>query len=190
MNIIKAGLVSPEIDVKKYYETYDHSRRVAALASRLALQADIDFPVDDVFEAGRLHDIGKVFIPEEIINKPSKLTNEEYEIIKTHTTAGYRMLTRLGYPAVITEAARNHHERFDGKGYPTGLSGDSIPWVARIIAVADTFDAMSSTRPYRKKLPLDFIVGEIERCSNSQFDPKVVEAFMALNKEEKFSDLK
>ena len=110
--------------------------------------------------------------------------------MKSHAQRGYEILKDVQIQEDLAQGARFHHERFDGKGYPTGLSGDSIPWVARIIAVADTFDAMSSTRPYRKKLPLDFIVGEIERCSNSQFDPKVVEAFMALNKEEKFSDLK
>ena len=180
MNIIKAGLVSPEIDVKKYYETYDHSRRVAALASRLALQADIDFPVDDVFEAGRLHDIGKVFIPEEIINKPSKLTNEEYEIIKTHTTAGYKMLTRLGYPAVITEAARNHHERFDGTGYPDGLKGYEIPLIARIVGIADAMDAMMQTRIYHEADPVEHVALELAKGAGTQFDPELIEVAVAI----------
>jgi len=89
----------------------------------------------------------------------------------------------------IEIGAHYHHERFDGKGYPEGLAGYDIPEIARIIAVADTFDAMSSTRPYRKKLPLDFIVEEIKRCSGSQFDPKVVDAFLALNNDGKFNDL-
>lgn len=180
MNIIKAGLVSPEIDVKKYYETYDHSRRVAALASRLALQADIDFPVDDVFEAGRLHDIGKVFIPEEIINKPSKLTNEEYEIIKTHTTAGYKMLTRLGYPVVITEAARNHHERFDGTGYPDGLKGYEIPLIARIVGIADAMDAMMQTRIYHEADPVEHVALELAKGAGTQFDPELIEVAVAI----------
>ncbi|MBQ3670247.1 MAG: hypothetical protein II921_02060, partial [Treponema sp.] len=90
----------------------------------------------------------------------------------------------------LAAGAHYHHERFDGKGYPEGLSAQAIPWVARIIAVADTFDAMSSTRPYRKKLPLDYIVEEIKRCSGTQLDPKVVEKFLELYDEGTFDDLR
>lgn len=178
------------IDGKDEY-TNGHAHRVAKYTRMLAEQlGEPKETIEKFYNIALLHDIGKIAVPDEILKKPGKLTDEEFAIMKNHAQRGYEILKDVQIQEDLAQGARFHHERFDGKGYPTGLSGESIPWVARIIAVADTFDAMSSTRPYRKKLPLDFIVGEIERCSNSQFDPKVVEAFMALNKEEKFSDLK
>ena len=100
--------------------------------------------------------------------------------MKSHAARGYEILKDVKIQEDIAAGAHHHHERFDGKGYPEGLSGENIPRVARIIAVADTFDAMSSNRPYRDKLPLSFIIEEIENCAGSQFDPVVVKAFLAL----------
>ena len=177
------------IDGKDEY-TNGHAHRVAKytrmLAEKLGESKEI---VNKYYNIALLHDIGKIAVPDEILKKPAKLTDEEFAIMKSHPQKGYEILKDVKIQEDLAQGARFHHERFDGKGYPTGISGTSIPWVARIIAVADTFDAMSSTRPYRKKLPLDFIVEEIKRCSGSQFDPKVVEAFLALHEEGKFNDL-
>ncbi len=145
--------------------------------------------IDTVVRSAPLHDVGKIEVPDALLNKPGKLTDEEFAIMKSHPQKGYEILKNVKIQEDLAQGARFHHERFDGKGYPTGISGLSIPWVARIISVADTFDAMSSTRPYRKKLPLEFIVEEIKKCSGTQFDPKVVEAFLALHEEGKFNDL-
>ena len=137
-----------------------------------------------------LHDIGKIGIPDEILNKPGKLTAAEYETVKEHAYRGYEILKKVKKQTFLAEGAKYHHERFDGKGYPTNLAGTKIPWVARIISVADAFDAMSSTRPYRKKLPMVEIVEEIKKCSGTQFDPVVTKAFLDLYEEGAFDGLK
>ncbi len=124
------------------------------------------------------------------MTKPGKLTPEEFDIIKSHAQRGYEILKDVKIQDDIADGAHYHHERFDGKGYPSGLSGKDIPLVARIIAVADAFDAMSSTRSYRKKLPLDFIMQEIDRCTGTQFDPEVAEALLELYKEGAFDSLR
>lgn len=146
--------------------------------------------LDKYYNIGLLHDIGKISIPDAILTKPGKLTPEEFDIIKSHAQRGYDILKDVKIQDDIADGAHYHHERYDGKGYPAGLSGKDIPQVARIIAVADAFDAMSSTRSYRKKLPLDFIVQEIERCTGTQFDPEVAEAFLELYKEGAFDNLR
>ncbi|MBR4321733.1 two-component regulator propeller domain-containing protein [Treponema sp.] len=177
------------IDGKDEY-TNGHAHRVAKYTKMLAEQlGEKKEIVNKYYNIALLHDIGKIAVPDEILKKPAKLTDEEFAIMRSHPQKGYEILKDVKIQEDLAQGARFHHERFDGKGYPTGISGTSIPWVARIIAVADTFDAMSSTRPYRKKLPLDFIVEEIKRCSGSQFDPKVVDAFLALNNDGKFNDL-
>ena len=120
---------------------------------------------------GLLHDVGKIGVPDAIITKPSRLTDEEYAAIKTHPVVGSQILDHIAdYPELVT-GARWHHERYDGRGYPDGLAGDDIPEVARIIAVADTYDAMTSNRSYRAVLPQARVREEIARCSGSQFDP-------------------
>ena len=177
------------IDGKDEY-TNGHAHRVAKYTRMLSEQlGEPKEIVNKYYNIALLHDIGKIAVPDEILKKPAKLTDEEFAIMKSHPQRGYEILKDVKIQEDLAQGARFHHERFDGKGYPTGISGTSIPWVARIIAVADTFDAMSSTRPYRKKLPLNFIVEEIKRCSGSQFDPKVVDAFLALNNDGKFNDL-
>ena len=121
---------------------------------------------------GLLHDVGKIGVPDAIINKNGRLTDDEFMAIKTHPSVGADILKNItDYPELMT-GARYHHERYDGKGYPEGLSGEDIPEVARIIAVADTYDAMTSNRSYRSAMPQDKVRAEIERCSGSQFDPR------------------
>lgn len=133
-----------------------------------------------------LHDIGKIGIPTEVLNKPGKLTDEEYEIIKSHTQKGYEALKNISIMPELAVGAGAHHERPDGKGYPNGLKGDEIPYVAQIIAVADTFDAMYSNRPYRKRMNFEKAVSIIEEVSGTQLSEPVVEAFLRLVKKGEF----
>ena len=130
--------------------------------------------------ASSLHDIGKIGVDEKILNKPGKLTKEEFEIMKTHTVIGAEILKDITFVPHIVEVARNHHERYDGTGYCAGLKGEEIPLDARIIGIADAFDAMTANRVYRKQLDLDFVIGELKRCSGTQFDPKLVEIMLSL----------
>lgn len=178
------------IDGKDSY-TNGHSLRVAKYTKMLAQKLGEDEETAQKFyNIALLHDIGKIGIPDEILNKPGKLDEEEYETIKTHTYRGFEILKRVKSQKDISSGAYYHHERYDGKGYPSKLSGKKIPWVARIISVADAFDAMNSTRPYRKKMPMDQIVKEIKDCSGSQFDPVVAKAFLDLYEEGLFDNIK
>ena len=178
------------IDGKDSY-TNGHSLRVAKYTKMLAQKLGEDEATAQKFyNIALLHDIGKIGIPDEILNKPGKLNEEEYDTIKTHTYRGFEILKRIKSQKDISDGAQYHHERFDGKGYPARLSGAKIPWVARIISVADAFDAMNSTRPYRKKMSMDFIIKEIKNCSGSQFDPVVAKAFLELYEEGAFNDIK
>ena len=178
------------IDGKDSY-TNGHSLRVAKYTKMLALKLGEDEETAArYYNIALLHDIGKIGIPDEILNKPGKLTESEYETVKEHAYRGYEILKKVKKQTFLAEGARHHHERFDGSGYPANLKGDKIPWVARIISVADAFDAMSSSRPYRKRLPMEKIVEEIKKCSGSQFDPKVAEAFLELYKEGAFDDIR
>ena len=170
--------------------TKGHSQRVALYTKMLAQRlGESKETVKKFYNVALLHDIGKIGMPEAILTKPGKLMPEEYEIVKRHPVSGYEILKNVKIQEDIAAGAHYHHERWDGKGYPDGLKEAEIPWVARIISVADTFDAMSSTRPYREKLPLNFIAEEIENCSGSQFDPKVVKAFLSLYIEGAFNEL-
>ena len=177
------------VDGKDTY-TNGHSLRVAKytrmLAQRLGEDPDT---VEKFYNIALMHDIGKIGIPDAILQKPGKLTDEEFDIMKSHPGRGFLILKDVKILEDLAAGARYHHERFDGKGYPDGLRGQNIPWVARIIAVADTFDAMSSTRPYRKSLPEDFIIQEIKNCAGTQFDPAVVEKFLELYNEGDFTDV-
>lgn len=178
------------IDGKDSY-TNGHSLRVAKYTRMLAQKLGEDEETCGKFyNIALLHDIGKIGIPDEILNKPGKLTEEEYETVKTHTYRGFEILRRVKSEKDIADGAQHHHERFDGKGYPARLSGEKIPWVARIISVADAFDAMNSSRPYRKKLPMKDILKEIQICSGTQFDPKVTKAFMELYDEGAFDGIR
>lgn len=178
------------VDGKDNY-TNGHSQRVADYTKMLATElGENDSTIEKYYNIALLHDIGKIGVPDSILQKPGKLTDEEFSVMKSHAQRGYEILKDIKLQEDLAEGAHYHHERYDGKGYPDGLVGENIPWVARIIAVADTFDAMSSTRPYRKKMELSYIEEEIQRCSGTQFDPKVVDAFMRLYKKGAFDYLK
>ena len=133
-----------------------------------------------VYYIGLMHDCGKIGIPDSILNKPGKLSDEEYEIIKTHTTEGGKILKDFTSIEHIKDGALYHHERFDGKGYPEGLEGEQIPLVARIICVADSFDAMNSDRCYRKRLTREEIEREITQNRGTQFDPEIADCLLQL----------
>ena len=177
------------VDGKDPY-TNGHSLRVAKYTRMLAKKlGENPETVEKFYNIAILHDIGKIGIPDAILQKPGKLTDEEFTIMKSHAQRGYEILKDVQIQEDLAAGAHHHHERFDGKGYPDRLAGENIPWVARIIAVADTFDAMSSTRPYRNKLPEDFIINEIKNCAGAQFDPRVVEKFIELYDEGAFKDV-
>lgn len=168
------------IDAKDRY-TRGHSQRVADYASRIA--AAVALPpeqIKNIYYMGLLHDIGKIGIPGQIINKPDKLSDEEYRLIKSHPLIGYEILRKIKIFPDLAVGARWHHERYDGQGYPDGLKGDAIPEPARIIAVADTYDTMSSRRSYRDILPQATIRAEILKCSGTQFDPRYAAAMVRI----------
>lgn len=184
------GAFASCIDGKDTY-TNGHSRRVARYTRLLAQKlGETNENIEKFYNIALLHDIGKIGIPESILQKPGRLTDEEFNIMKSHAKRGYEILKDVTIQEDLAAGAHYHHERIDGKGYPDGLSGSDIPWVARIISVADAFDAMSSTRPYREKLPLDFIVQEIQKCAGTQFDPTVANAFLELYEQGTFDYLK
>ena len=134
----------------------------------------------NIYLAGLLHDVGKIGIPENIINKDSKLTDEEYAIIKTHPVIGNQILQKIKKNPDLSIGAHYHHERYDGRGYPEGLKGEEIPEIARIIAVADAYDAMTSKRSYRDILPQEVVRNEIVKGKGTQFDPAFAEIMLSL----------
>ncbi|MBR6229603.1 MAG: HD-GYP domain-containing protein [Eubacterium sp.] len=175
------------IDAKDEY-TQGHSLRVALYTEKLARR--LGFTEEEVRRYKNiafLHDIGKVAIPDKILHKPEGLTDEEYEIMKSHTTRGKEILDEITVEGDLAQGAGYHHERFDGGGYPEGLRGDEIPPVAQLIAVADTFDAMYSTRPYRSRLPLSVALQELESIAGSQLNETYVKAFIQLAEEGELS---
>jgi putative nucleotidyltransferase with HDIG domain len=156
-----------------------HSSRVALLAHSLARRIGFDaLTLARLRLGGILHDLGKLEVPESILLKPGPLTEPELAQMRRHPAAGARMLRALGEGEEALQCVLYHHERWDGLGYPCGRSGDEIPLEARILAVADAFDAMTSTRPYRGARPAPEALDELERCSGSQFDPFLVAAFV------------
>ncbi len=162
------------IDAKDPY-TRGHSRRVAMYAAEIAKRMHLsEDEVQNIYYAGLLHDAGKISVPDAVLNKPGVLTEEERMQIQDHTVAGGKMLKQLSSLRGIRETALYHHERYDGTGYPEGLKGESIPLYARIVGVADSYDAMSSNRVYRRHLNKDEIIEEIQQGSGTQFDPVIV----------------
>jgi len=182
LQMVKA--LANTIDAKDSY-TNGHSSRVAKysvmLAERMGYQGE---KLEQVQYAALLHDIGKIGIPREIINKPSKLTDEEYELIKAHPKIGGNILDEITEIPDIAVGARWHHERYDGKGYPDRLRGHEIPELARIIGVADAYDAMTSKRSYRDVLPQEVVLAEIEKGKGSQFDSDIAEHMVSIIKED------
>jgi response regulator RpfG family c-di-GMP phosphodiesterase len=158
-----------------------HSARVALYATEIARVMKLDHEMVDVVGRGAmLHDLGKLSIMDTILRKPERLTEEEFALIKAHPVVGDRILKPLRFLARESCAVRHHHERYDGSGYPDGLSGENIPLVARIVTVADVFDAVTSNRPYRTALPVDAAREEIVRGRGTHFDPQVADAFLAV----------
>ena len=135
-------------------------------------------------EAAPLHDVGKLAIPDSILLKPGKLTAQEYEVMKTHAALGARLLSGSHSPVLqmATIIAASHHERWDGTGYPIGLAGEAIPLVGRVVAVADVFDALTHDRPYKSAWPVEQAIAEIKHAAGSQFDPRVVAAFLTIHR--------
>ena len=155
-----------------------HSSRVTVFAQAMARRLRLDKERLAVLRLGALlHDVGKLVVPSVVLLKCGPLTEEELRLMRRHPAAGARMLRTLGAPETILPLVLHHHERWDGDGYPTGRRGDDIPLEARVLCIADSFDAMTSTRPYRASWTPDEALEELERCAGTQFDPELVGAF-------------
>ncbi len=168
------------IDAKDNY-TNGHSGRVAAYSKEIARRYGYDEKQQEkIFMMGLLHDVGKIGVPDEVINKPGRLTDEEFACIKKHPAIGYKILSNIKEMPELSAGARFHHERYGGNGYPEGISGLDIPEVARIIAVADAYDAMTSNRSYRGVLPQEKVRDEIEKGKGTQFDPQFADIMLEM----------
>jgi HD-GYP domain-containing protein (c-di-GMP phosphodiesterase class II) len=179
------------IEAKDRY-TRGHTERVTTFALKIAEELNNKGIVslskkffDDLYISGLLHDIGKIGVPEQILSKETKLTDEEFAQIKMHPARGAEILKTLPEFEESLKGVKYHHERYDGKGYPEGLKGEEIPLIAAIVAVADTYDAMTSDRTYRKALSRDFAISEIEKNIGIQFNPMVAQAFLEVLKKNK-----
>jgi len=177
------------VDAKDKY-TNGHSSRVAKYSKMIAERYGMSKQdLANVFYIAILHDIGKIGVPDTIINKPGKLTDEEYDVIKKHPEIGYNILKGIDAIPGISIGALNHHERFDGKGYPEGINGNDIPEMARIIAVADAYDAMTSNRSYRKYISQEKVREEIVKGRGTQFDPVFADIMLDIIDEDKNYEL-
>jgi response regulator RpfG family c-di-GMP phosphodiesterase len=184
--------LSEAVDAKDAY-TRGHSERVGVYASKIA--REMSFPkdvIERVYIAGLLHDVGKIGVRDAVITKPERLTPEEYDEIRAHPEIGYKILEPVEFLRDVAPCVRHHHEWFDGsdRGYPDRLKGDQIPLPSRIILVADTVEAMTSDRPYRKALSLEAVVSEIQKYSGTQFDPMVTAPLLRLLEREGESFIK
>ena len=175
--------VANTIDAKDDY-TKGHSLRVARYSEALARKIGwSEEEVQNIHYIALLHDIGKIGVPDSVLNKPFKLTNVEFELIKNHTTMGAEILKDINMIPNVSVGAKYHHEKYDGTGYPNGLKGEEIPEVARIIGIVDSYDAMTSNREYRKKLQDEMVKNELLKGRGTQFDPDLVDRFMELLEE-------
>lgn len=173
--------LTASIDAKDHY-TRGHSERVALLASQLALEGGMSAETAEQYRiSGLVHDVGKIGIPEAVLRKKGQLTPEEFEQIKRHPVIGYEILKDIPAMADMLPGVLYHHERWDGNGYPKGLTGENIPLIGRVLNVADSFDAMSSTRSYRPALPRTAVLNEFERCESTHFDPAIVKLLIGLD---------
>ncbi len=185
LNDIIVQTLARTIDAKDKY-TNGHSQRVARYSREIARRmGKSEDEVREIYYAGLLHDVGKIHVPDLIINKPSKLTSDEFSYIKLHPIAGHHILKDMKENPNISEGAKWHHERYDGKGYPNGLSGDNIPEIARIICVADAYDAMTSYRSYRSVMPQEDVKKEFEKGMGTQFDPEIAKVMIEMIEEDK-----
>ena len=167
------------LEAKDFY-TRGHSQRVTLYSVAIGEELGVkDQELEDLYRASVLHDLGKIGVREAILNKPGRLSEEEFAEIVRHPEIAVRILEPIPFFRPLLPSILHHHERFDGKGYPSRLAGVNIPFASRIMTIADTFDAMTSTRAYRKALPVADATAEIRRCSGTQFDPDIVPAFLA-----------
>lgn len=165
------------VDAKDSY-TCGHSERVAEISQAIAAELGLDEQEQYFIHIGaHLHDVGKIGIPDAVITKPGRLSTDEYAMIKLHPEIGYHIVSKVKILQEASLIVRHHHERMDGQGYPEGLKGEAIPLGARIVAVADSFDAMTSKRLYRSSVSVEEALRELRRCSGTQFDPAAVQAF-------------
>ena len=170
--------ITEALDAKDHY-TFGRSKRVTYYSLKIGEALKLsDTELSELELAGLLHDIGMIGIPEDILNKPGKLDDEEYDQIKKHVITGIKILEDIKQLRSVIRIVSLHHERYDGKGYPYGLAGDDIPVESQTIAIADTYDGMTSDRAYRKGLPHEYAVEEIKKSAGTQFSPRVVEAFL------------
>jgi putative nucleotidyltransferase with HDIG domain len=180
-NVVRA--LTSSIDAKDQY-TCGHSDRVARVATRLAFELGCDKEfLSSIYMAGLLHDIGKIGIDDAVLRKPGKLTPEEFDHIKKHPEFGYKILADIKQLAHVLPAVLHHHEQWDGRGYPCQLSGEQIPYIARIVAVADAYDAMTSSRPYRPGMPVTKVAAIFREGAGQQWDAEVINAFFACEQE-------
>ena len=188
IGIIEALAITLE---ERDHYTHGHSQRVTSLAMRLGKRAGLDTErYEHLHLASVLHDIGKIGIPDKVLLKPGRLTREEFDVIKTHPGKAARILKLLNDPRMdeVIAAVRHHHERYDGSGYPAGLKGDEIPHLSRIITITDSYDAMTSNRPYRDDISPETALKEIEQGSGSQFDPQLASEFIGMMHESEISN--
>lgn len=177
--------LSEAVDAKDRY-TSGHSKRVAKYSKMIAKKmGKTEQEQEMIYRAGLLHDVGKIGVPAEIINKPGKLTENEFDLIKVHPITGYHILREISEYSDMAVAIKYHHEHYNGNGYPNGLAGEGIPEYSRILGVADSYDAMTSNRSYRKRLPQDIVRNEIEKSKGTQFDPKIADIMIQMIDEDK-----
>ena len=173
------SLVAAVEDRHRYAQ--GHALRVGAWAVATARAFGLDAERLPMLScAGELHEIGALAVPDDILNAPRPITKSEWAVVRQHPVRGVRMIEHFGFLSLALPAIRHHHERFDGRGYPDGLSGNAIPPEARIMAVVDSYDAMTSSRPQRTPLPHEAAAAELRRYAGTQFDPECVEAFLGL----------
>lgn len=173
-------MLAQAVELRDQY-TGGHTARVTEYAYLLGQQLDLSAEDLNLIRVGSpLHDIGKIGIDDAILRKPGKLTAQEFEVMKSHTTKGAKILEQVAELAPIIPIVRSHHERWDGLGYPDGLAGENIPRLARIVGVCDAFDAMTSDRPYRQGMPADIAFAEVEKQKGKQFDPEIADVFLKI----------
>ena len=172
--------IASALDAKDPY-THGHSMRVTLYSIILAKELNVpESELEHIETAGLLHDIGKIAIPQAILCKPGRLTDDEFVIMKSHPANSEKLISSIKKLHEVSPGVKHHHERWDGKGYPDNLAGENIPFSARVIAIADTYDAMTSTRSYRKALDHDIAIAEIEKCAGTQFDPTLAKKFIEI----------
>lgn len=192
VNLMK-NIILSLTSLLEIHDTYtkDHSEHVARIARKIAIAAGLSQEeVSVIYFAGLVHDIGKTVIPSQVINKTSPLTDDEFEVIKKHSVYGYESLKKTPELEKIADLVHQHHERYNGKGYPLGNAGKDIPLGARILCIADAYDAMVNDRPYRNGMSKDEAIKEVLRCKGEQFDPMLVDVFVKLVNGYQFESLK